>query len=230
MDHVDADDFAPTNILICNNDSKDHPRHLIPKLCRQFYANGWVPGTGGGISIKYNDQIFTAPSGVQKEKIEPDDLLVQNLDGEDIIVPEPEKKLSKSQCTPIFMCAYTERNAGAVIHVYSLEAVKLCLLNPENELRITGLEMMKGIFNEKTGKFYDNDEELVIPIIENSKYEKDLVETFKLALRKYPSTSAVLVRNHGMYVWGSSWITAKTQLECYEHLFNTTIFKKTYKV
>lgn len=110
-----------------------------------------------------SDQIFIASSGVQKEKIEPDDLLVQNLDGEDIIVPEPEKKLSKSQCTPIFMCAYTgklnnqkcfiflliiygknlERNAGAVIHVHSMEAVKLCLLNPENELRITGLEMMK---------------------------------------------------------------------------------------
>ncbi|XP_022180486.1 probable methylthioribulose-1-phosphate dehydratase isoform X1 [Myzus persicae] len=222
-------DFNHDEQALVNNDSKDHPRHLIPKLCRQFYANGWVTGIGGDISIKYNDQIFIASSSVQKEKIEPD-LLVQNLDGEDIIVPESEKKLSKSQCTPIFMCAYTERNAGAVIHVYSLEAVKLCLLNPENELRITGLEMMKGIFNEKTGKFYDNDEELVIPIIENSKYEKDLVETFKLALRKYPSTSAVLVRNHGMYVWGSSWITAKTQLECYENLFNVTIFKKTHKV
>ncbi|XP_022180883.1 probable methylthioribulose-1-phosphate dehydratase isoform X2 [Myzus persicae] len=223
-------DFNHEEQALVNNDSKDHPRHLIPKLCRQFYANGWVTGTGGGISIKYNDQIFIAPSGVQKENIEPDDLFVQNLDGEDIIVPEPEKKLSKSQCTPIFMCAYTERNAGAVIHVHSMEAVKLCLLNPENELRITGLEMIKGIFNEKTGKFYDNDEELVIPIIENSKYEKDLVETFKLALRKYPSTSAVLVRNHGMYVWGSSWITAKTQLECYEYLFGVTIFKKTNKV
>lgn len=36
-----------------------------------------------------------------------------------------------------------ERNAGAVIHVHSQEVVKLCLLNPENELKITGLEMIK---------------------------------------------------------------------------------------
>ncbi|XP_060838768.1 uncharacterized protein LOC132920408 isoform X4 [Rhopalosiphum padi] len=212
--------------ILIENDSKDHPRHLIPELCRQFYTNGWVTGTGGGISIKHNDQIFIAPSGVQKERIEPDDLFVQNLNGEDIIVPKADKKLSKSQCTPIFMCSYNERNAGAVIHVHSQEVVKLCLLNPENEIRITGLEMIKGIFNEKTGKFYDNDEELVIPIIDNSKYERDLVDTFKIALTKYPSTSAVLVRNHGMYVWGSDWKSAKTQLECYEYLFKIAIFKK----
>jgi len=55
----------------------------------------------------YSDQIFIAPSGVQKERIKPDDLFVQDLNGTDIIIPKPEKKLSKSQCTPIFMCSFT---------------------------------------------------------------------------------------------------------------------------
>lgn len=31
---------------------KDHPRVLIPELCRLFYQLGWVTGTGGGISLK----------------------------------------------------------------------------------------------------------------------------------------------------------------------------------
>lgn len=31
----------------------EHPRVLIPELCRQFYNLGWVTGTGGGISMKY---------------------------------------------------------------------------------------------------------------------------------------------------------------------------------
>lgn len=35
------------------------------------------------------------------------------------------------------------RNAGAVIHIHSVNVVKLCLLNPENELKISGLEMIK---------------------------------------------------------------------------------------
>lgn len=30
---------------------------------------------------------------------------------------------------------------------------------------------------------------------------------------KYPSTSAIVVRDHGIYVWGKDWQSAKTQWE-----------------
>jgi methylthioribulose-1-phosphate dehydratase len=30
----------------------EHPRRLIPELCRLFYGEGWCTGTGGGISLK----------------------------------------------------------------------------------------------------------------------------------------------------------------------------------
>lgn len=33
--------------------AKDHPRVLIPELCRLFYKLGWVTGTGGGISLRH---------------------------------------------------------------------------------------------------------------------------------------------------------------------------------
>lgn len=33
--------------------NSEHPRNLIPELCRLFYNLGWVTGTGGGISIKH---------------------------------------------------------------------------------------------------------------------------------------------------------------------------------
>lgn len=42
---------------------------LIPELLKQFYHLGWVSGTGGGISVKHNDAIYVAPSGVQKERL-----------------------------------------------------------------------------------------------------------------------------------------------------------------
>lgn len=48
---------------------QEHPRNLIPSLLRQFYHLGWVTGTGGGISMKLGDEIFIAPSGVQKERV-----------------------------------------------------------------------------------------------------------------------------------------------------------------
>lgn len=102
---------------------QEHPRRLIPELCKQMYSLGWVTGTGGGISIKLDDEIYIAPSGVQKERIQIDDIFIQNMEGEDLAVPPEYKKLKKSQCTPLFMVAYREKNAGACIHTHSPNAV-----------------------------------------------------------------------------------------------------------
>lgn len=42
-------------------------------------------------------------------------------------------------------------------------------------------------------------------------------------LRAYPDANAVLVRRHGVYVWGSDWRQAKTMAECYHYLFQVAI-------
>lgn len=51
-----ADAMCPTVVtqvtLLRLLQDKDHPRVLIPELCRLFYQLGWVTGTGGGISLK----------------------------------------------------------------------------------------------------------------------------------------------------------------------------------
>lgn len=70
------------------------------------------------------------------------------------------------------------------------------------------------------------DEELVVPIIENTPFEKDLEESLSNAVKAYPGTTAVLVRRHGVYVWGESWQQAKTQCECYDYLFNIAVEMK----
>ena len=41
---------------------------------------------------------------------QPEDLFVQTMDQTDLSCPHPEKKLKKSQCTPLFMNAYTLRS------------------------------------------------------------------------------------------------------------------------
>lgn len=207
---------------------KEHPRNLIPELCRQFYHLGWVTGTGGGISIKHEDKIYIAPSGVQKERISPDDMFVQDINGKDLELPPDEKKLKKSQCTPLFMCAYLRRNAGAVIHTHSKVALMVTLLWPGKEFKVTHLEMIKGIRNQKLGKAYRYDEELVVPIIENTPFEEDLKEELDKAINDYPETCAVLVRRHGIYVWGDTWQQAKTMTECYDYLFDVAIQMKQF--
>ena len=57
------------------------------------------------MKISDNDLYF-APSGVQKEKMNPEDIFVCSLDGSVKDGPGPEKGLKQSQCTPLFMEAY----------------------------------------------------------------------------------------------------------------------------
>jgi len=68
----------------------------------------------------------------------------------------------------------------------------------------------QGIYNPKLGRSYLYDEKLVVPIIENTPYEKDLEGRMKEVLQEYPETSAVLVRRHGVYVWGETWQKTKS--------------------
>ncbi|XP_008291825.1 methylthioribulose-1-phosphate dehydratase-like [Stegastes partitus] len=133
---------------------KEHPRVLIPELCRLFYQLGWVTGTGGGISLRRGEQIYIAPSGVQKERIQPEDMFVCDVEERDISCPPAWKKFKKSQCTPLFMNAYTMRGAQAVIHTHSKAAVMATLLYPGKEFRITHQEMIKGIRKGTSGTNY----------------------------------------------------------------------------
>lgn len=48
------------------------------------------------------------------------------------------------------------------------------------------------------------------------------------AVKDYPGTSAVLVRRHGVYVWGDSWQKAKTMCECYDYLFSIGVEMKKF--
>ncbi|XP_075725701.1 uncharacterized protein LOC119180002 isoform X2 [Rhipicephalus microplus] len=205
---------------------EEHPRNLIPELCRQFYDLGWVTGTGGGISIRHGHEIYIAPSGVQKERIAAEDLFVQDMEERFLSGPPPHKKLRKSECTPLFMNAFTLRGAGAVIHTHSKAAVLATLLYPGTEFRITHQEMIKGIKKGQSGISYRYDEELVVPIIENTPFERDLKESMREAMERYPDTCAVLVRRHGVYVWGDSWQRAKTMCECYDYLFDIAVQMK----
>ena len=121
-----------------------------------------------------------------------------------------------SACAPLFFHAFRKRNAGAVLHSHSINAM-LATLCQQDTFRVTHLEMMKGI----AGVGYHD--ELVVPIIDNTAHECDLADTMAEAMDAYPNSQAVLVRRHGVYVWGRSWVEAKTQAECYDYLFEAAV-------
>ena len=186
---------------------------LICELARQFYDLGWVTGTGGGICIRDGERVTVAPSGVQKERMTPDQMFTLALDGS--IIDHPlDETLRPSECTSLFLAAIRLRDAGAVIHTHSIHAMIATLLF-DHEFVISEIEMIKGI----EGMTYHD--RLVVPIIENTARECDLAASLEAAIIAYPKTQAVLVRRHGVYVWGRDWVHAKTQAECYDYLFRS---------
>ncbi|KAJ1685628.1 hypothetical protein LUZ63_017018 [Rhynchospora breviuscula] len=203
---------------------------LVAELCRLFYPQGWVTGTGGSITVKVHDDsipksdqlIVMSPSGVQKERMEPEDMYVLSGEGDMLIEPSqkpyPHKPLKCTDCGPLFMKAYKMRGAGAVIHSHGMESCIVTMMNPSaKEFKMTHMEMIKGI------KGHGYRDELVVPIIENQPQESQLTDSFAEAIEAYPKATAVLVRNHGIFVWGDTWISAKTQAECYHYLFDAAI-------
>jgi methylthioribulose-1-phosphate dehydratase len=190
-------------------------RATICDLARTFYQLGWASGTGGGICIRDGQNILIAPSGVQKERIRPEQIFTLALDGSVVERPD-DLTLRPSECSSLFLKAIQLRNAGAVIHSHSINAVMATLLF-EAEFSVSHLEMIKGI----DGMGYHD--RLVVPIIDNTARECDLADAMGAAIIAYPASNAVLVRRHGVYVWGRDWVRAKTQAECYDYLFRAAV-------
>lgn len=217
-------------VPIAHGLDRNHDRSaakLIAELCRQFYDLGWVSGTGGGISIRDAHGVWMAPSGVQKERIDPRDvyLLAADPKGDwdqvEVLERPRDPKLRISECQPLFFNAYRLRNAGAVIHSHSMWAVLAARLAcPDGGpglFRCRNLEMQKGL--RGLGCF----DELRVPIIRNTAREAELTDTMAEAMTAHPDVDAVIVAGHGIYVWGSDWVAAKTQAECLDYLMRVSV-------
>ena len=203
---------------------EEHPYNLIPQLCREFYTLGWVTGTGGGISMKHDGKIYVAPSGVQKERIKPDEIFAMDIEGTTVLEkPRCGREMKISECLPLFVNAFTMRNAGAVMHSHSQNVVMATIMTPGTEFRISHIEMIKGIKDNVTKKSLNFSDTLVIPIIDNTEFERDLTSSMAEAMQRYPSSCAVMVRRHGIYVWGDTWQQAKSMAECYDYLFEIAL-------
>nr|VFJ76717.1 MAG: methylthioribulose-1-phosphate dehydratase [Candidatus Kentron sp. FW] len=198
-----------------NNASlKNDPRRIIVELCRRFYTLGWVSGTGGGMGIFQNGRAYVPPSGVQKERLAEEDIFVLDTSGN--ILSGPESTHRVSACAPLFLRAFRDRGTGAVIHSHGINAMLATLISGD-VFEITHIEMIKGI----AGLGYHD--KLVVPIIENTANEAELVETAAEAMQAHPGSHAVLVRRHGVYIWGDDWVQAKIHAECYHYLFDAAV-------
>ena len=202
-------------------DTEGATRRLLVELLGVFYAKGWVSGTGGGICGPADGGgLLLAPSGVHKERVSVDDFFtVDPADGRVLRSPD-DPTLRPSECNQIFCLANRERGASSVVHSHGLAAVLAGDVAGEaDHLAIAGLEMLKGV------RGVENRDVHRVPVIRNTPRESELVEQLGRALAdpRFAGSFAVIVADHGAYIWGDDVWEAKRHAEVYHFLFEAAV-------
>ncbi|MBS2770617.1 methylthioribulose 1-phosphate dehydratase [Anoxybacteroides rupiense] len=178
----------------------------------ELASRDWFLGTSGNLSIKVADQpltFFVTASGKDKRKQTNDDFLLVDALGN----PAEPTHLKPSAETLLHVEIYNKTNAGCVLHVHTIDNnVVSELYGDDGEVIFTGQEMIKAF------GLWEEDAVFRIPIIRNHAHIPALAAEFSKHLSA--DSGAVLIRNHGITVWGRSSFEAKKFLEACEFLFS----------
>ncbi len=171
----------------------------------------WFMGTSGNLAIKVQDaplEFLVTASGKDKRKRTPDDFLLVDADGKAVA----ETSLRPSAETLLHCAVYSQSNAGCSLHIHTVANNVISeIYGDQGKIDFKGLELIKAF------GLWEEDAVLTIPIIPNHAHIPDLTEEFKKHLSA--DSGAVLIRNHGITVWGKDSFEAKKLLEASEFLF-----------
>ncbi|MFC0473339.1 methylthioribulose 1-phosphate dehydratase [Halalkalibacter kiskunsagensis] len=178
---------------------------------RELAARDWFPGTSGNLSIKVSNKPLTClvtVSGKDKYKETEEDFVLVDQDGK--ALTEQGKPSAE---TVIHLEVYKRTDAGCSLHVHTLDNNLISELYAEKgSITFRNVELIKAF------GVLDADGELTIPIVENF---ADLPTLGKVVGEQISAdTKAILIRNHGITVWGKNAFEAKRHLEACEFLFS----------
>ena len=183
--------------------------HNLSELKKELTSRNWFPATSGNISIKVSHEPLTfliSASGKDKTKTTPDDFLLVDHQGKPVL----ETELHPSAETILHTHIYNHTSAGCVLHVHTTDNNVITNLYNE-EVILRNQEIIKAL------DIWEESAIIRIPIIENDAHIPSLGEEFKKHIQE--DSGAVLIRNHGITVWGRDSLDAKKRLEAYEFLF-----------
>lgn len=177
----------------------------------ELAARDWFMGTSGNLAIKVSDNplhFLVTASGKDKNKRTSEDFLLVNATGH----PVENTNLKPSAETLLHCAIYSKTNAGCSLHVHTIANNVISeLYGADEKIDFQGQELIKA-FN-----LWEEDALLSIPIIPNYAHIPRLAEEFLSHI--HGDKGAVLIRNHGITVWGKDGFEAKKLLEACEFLF-----------
>jgi L-fuculose-phosphate aldolase len=95
-------------------------REQLVSYCGRLVADGLAVGAAGNMSVRVGDLVAITPSGLSYAELDPADICIVTLAGEEADAPEtPSTEL------PMHLAVYAATGAGAVVHTHSAEVIAL---------------------------------------------------------------------------------------------------------
>lgn len=179
---------------------------------RELAQRDWFPGTSGNLAIKVNAKplSFLVTSSGKDKRLETDEDFML-VDGEGTALEETIQKPSAE--TLLHVEIYNRTNAGCSLHVHTIDNNVISeLYGDDGGITFKGQEIIKAF------GLWEEDAEWRIPIIRNSAHIPTFANDFGQYVKQ--DFGAVLIRNHGITVWGKDAFEAKKVLEACEFLFS----------
>ena len=194
------------------------PLQALVEVARDFHARGWMAGTAGNLSVRDREDTgscWITASGHPKGRLEVHDFVRVNIHSGEVIerLTEVDRPSAESS---IHACLYRLfPQARACLHVHSVTASLATERHAAQGslLPLPALEMLKGL------GVWEQNPRVFLPLFEN------ILDVPRIAARVErrfqsdpPRITALMIRGHGVTVWGDSLQQAYDRLEIVEFI------------
>lgn len=196
------------------------PRRALAEIARDFHARGWMAGTAGNLSARAEGDdggFWITASGRPKGRLTPEDFLLIDV-ASGAVLERAAPAARPSAEAAIHRVLYRLFPAArACLHVHTVDA---CLAGqgaaPDaTELPLPPLEMLKGL------GVWEEQPRVALPLFANwLEVERIAAEIERRLQAQPPCVPGLLIRGHGVTVWGENLTQAYNRVEVLEFLMS----------
>ena len=194
------------------------PRAALVAVARDFHARGWMAGTSGNLSVRHDaDSFWITASGCPKGRLNEGDFVRVAIQGcAELERSAPQSRLSAESS---IHCAVYQlfATAGACLHVHTVDATLVSERAPAAAtcLTLPPIEMLKGL------DIWEQHPQVELALFENTLEVPRIASAIQHRFgAQPPRVPALLIRGHGVTVWGATLQQAYNRVEVVEFLLS----------
>jgi methylthioribulose-1-phosphate dehydratase len=190
----------------------------LAKLVRDLNILGHNPATSGNYSLRsktHPEVALVSESGIDKSLFQESNFLPVMIDTKKLHEDYIGSGRKSSDETEIHLSIYQVTKANCVLHSHIMESLLFAeIFKNQNTAVVSGLELLKAFKGVKTHEI-----SIEIPIFDNTQDITKLSIDIKERIKTMDNNYGLIIRGHGIYVWGESIEEAKRHLETFQYLF-----------